>query len=201
MPISVIFLQGAEADAVLGMIDRSGATATSQYLRQWDHGVETTDAALTNGYVYDHIPAATTDRTFEDASPYAVTYSTQFRYVSLLRRYPIASEWEPPAGRARDSHASRRRDLGAHPRPVSHGRAHGRAVRSADVNERLHTAALVEPHGEHRRDRRDRRHATAKIEADARQAKHLEARTRWRTERDESRSAAYLAAGGEPGPA
>lgn len=94
--ISVISLQGKEADEVLGMIDRSGAALASQYLRQWDHGVETTDAALTNGYVYDHIPAGSTDRTFEDASPYAVTYSPQFRYVSLLRRYPIASEWEPP---------------------------------------------------------------------------------------------------------
>lgn len=74
-------------------------------------------------------------------------------------------------------------------------------MRNADANERLHTAALVEPHGELSRDRRDRRRTAAKIEADSRTAKHLEARTRWRIERDESRSAAYLAAGGESGPA
>ncbi|MBB5640968.1 hypothetical protein [Cryobacterium roopkundense] len=94
--ISVIFLQGEHAEDVLGMIDRSGPAMARQFLRQWDYGDETTEAALTNGYVYDHIPAGKTDRTFEDAtSPYALTYSTQFRYVSLLRRYPVAPEWEP----------------------------------------------------------------------------------------------------------
>ncbi|WP_146070181.1 hypothetical protein [Cryobacterium sp. Y29] len=94
--ISVIFLQGDQAEEVLGMIDRSGPTVARQFLRQWDYGEETTEAALTNGYVYEHIPSGTTDRTIEDAaSPYALTYSTQFQYVSLLRRYPVASEWEP----------------------------------------------------------------------------------------------------------
>ena len=90
------------------MIDRSGPTVARQFLQQWDHGEETTETALTNGYVYERIPAGTTDRTLEDGtSPYALTYSTQFRYVSLLRRYPVASEWEPapasptkPASRA-----------------------------------------------------------------------------------------------------
>ena len=78
------------------MIHRDGPAVARQFLRQWDYGEQTTDAALTNGYVYDHIPAGTTDRTIEDAaSPYALTYSTQFRYASLLRRYPIAPEWEP----------------------------------------------------------------------------------------------------------
>ena len=94
--ISVIFLQGEHAEDVLGMIDRSGPAMARQFLRQWDYGDETTEAALTNGYVYDRIPAGTTDRTVEDAtSPYALTYSTQYRYVSLLRRYPVAAEWEP----------------------------------------------------------------------------------------------------------
>jgi len=94
--ISVIFLQGEHAEDILGMIDRSGPVMARQFLRQWDYGDETTEAALTNGYVYDRIPAGTTDRTIEDAtSPYALTYSTQYRYVSLLRRYPVAAEWEP----------------------------------------------------------------------------------------------------------
>lgn len=94
--ISVIFLQGEQAEELLGMIHRDGPAVARQFLRQWDYGEQTTDAALTNGYVYDHIPAGTTDRTIEDAaSPYALTYSTQFRYASLLRRYPIAPEWEP----------------------------------------------------------------------------------------------------------
>lgn len=87
--ISVVFLQGDNADHVLRMIDRSGAAATIEYLRDLDDGDDTTNAALTNGYVYDRIPAGSTDRTIEhDGSPYALTYSAQFRYVSFLRRFP-----------------------------------------------------------------------------------------------------------------
>ncbi|MFC5932034.1 hypothetical protein D6T64_01345 [Cryobacterium melibiosiphilum] len=94
--ISVAFLQGDQADEVLGIIDRSGPAVAREYLRQRDHGQQTTDAALRNGYVYNRIPAGTTDHTIEDdASPYALTYSTQSRYVSILRRYAVASDWEP----------------------------------------------------------------------------------------------------------
>jgi hypothetical protein len=93
--ISVIFLQRERADDVLSMIDRSGVAATIAHLQQWDYGEATTDAALTNGYVYDRIPAGSTDRTVEDdCSPYALTYSAQFRYVSFLRRHPDKSESE-----------------------------------------------------------------------------------------------------------
>ena len=94
--ISVIFLQGERARQVLGLIERNGHTAAVSYLRQWDHGDATTDAALTNGYVYDRIPAGSTDQTIEnDGSKYALTYSTTFDYVSLLRRHPHFSESEP----------------------------------------------------------------------------------------------------------
>ena len=100
--ISVVFLQGDEADAVLGMIDLRGAIAAINHLQQWDYGDETIDAALTNGYVYDRIPAGRTDRIIEDdGSPYALTYSTPFGYVSLLRRYPD----EPGPNLARTSRA------------------------------------------------------------------------------------------------
>ncbi|MCY7413852.1 MAG: hypothetical protein LH471_12585 [Salinibacterium sp.] len=93
--ISVTFLQGNEADEVFAMIDRDGATAVVEYLKQEDYGEETTDAALENGYVYDCIPAGSTDRTIEsDGSTYALTYSTTFGYVSLLRRHPADSESE-----------------------------------------------------------------------------------------------------------
>ena len=98
--ISVVFLQGDEADAVLSMIDLRGAIAAIQHLQQWDYGDETIDAALTNGYVYDRIPAGRTDRIIEDdGSPYALTYSKQFGYVSLLRRYP--DEPEPNLARTK----------------------------------------------------------------------------------------------------
>ena len=93
--ISVTFLQGDEADELLAMIDNDGATAAIEYLQHWDFGEETTDAALENGYVYDRIPAGSTDRTIEgDGSTYALTYSTTFGYVSLLRRHPVDSESE-----------------------------------------------------------------------------------------------------------
>ncbi|TFC15208.1 hypothetical protein E3O19_08750 [Cryobacterium algoritolerans] len=93
--ISVIFLQGEQADTTLDLIDRRGPTAAIEYLQQWDFGDETTDAALTNGYVYERIPAGSTDRTLtNDDSPYALTYSPPFGYVSLLRRYPAESELE-----------------------------------------------------------------------------------------------------------
>ena len=86
---SVVFLQGDEAHAVLSMIDRIGVIAAIEHLQRWDYGDETIDAALTNGYVYDRIPAGRTDRIIEDdGSPYAMTFSAQFGYVSLLRRYP-----------------------------------------------------------------------------------------------------------------
>ncbi|TFD12635.1 hypothetical protein E3T26_11025 [Cryobacterium sp. TMT1-21] len=100
--ISVTFLQGDEADEVLTMIDRDGATGAIEYLQHWDYGEETTGAALENGYVYDRIPAGSTDRTIEsDGSNYALTYSTTFGYVSLLRRHPVDSESElVPASRA-----------------------------------------------------------------------------------------------------
>ncbi|GAA1817649.1 hypothetical protein [Agromyces neolithicus] len=84
--ISVVFLQGEEADAVLEMIDRAGPGPAIEYLQQWDFGDETTEAALENGYVYDAIPAGSTDRTIhDDSGRYALTYSPHFGYVSLLR--------------------------------------------------------------------------------------------------------------------
>ncbi|WP_146071798.1 hypothetical protein [Cryobacterium sp. Y50] len=109
--ISVVFLQGTEADAVLGLIDRSGASAAFDYLQPRDLGEATTDAALENGYVYDRIPAGRTDHIIEhDGSPYALTYSRTYRYVSLLRWHPLESELKPTRP------APRRVDIWAAPR-------------------------------------------------------------------------------------
>ncbi|WP_104201210.1 hypothetical protein [Cryobacterium sp. Y29] len=109
--ISVAFLQGAEADAVVDLIDRSGASAAFDYLQPLDLGEATTDTALENGYVYDRIPAGRTDHIIEhDGSPYALTYSRTFRYVSLLRWHPLESALGP----ARN--APRRDDVWAAPR-------------------------------------------------------------------------------------
>jgi hypothetical protein len=91
--ISVVFLQGTQADAVIGLIDRTGASAAIDYLQPRDLGDATTNTALENGYVYDRIPAGRTDHIIEhDGSPYALTYSRTYRYVSLLRWHPLESE-------------------------------------------------------------------------------------------------------------
>lgn len=91
--ISVVFLQDEDACELLAMIDCDGESAAIEYLRQWDDGDETTDAALVNGYVYDRIPEGSADRTIKDPdSPYALTYSELYGYVSLLRRYEGAPD-------------------------------------------------------------------------------------------------------------
>ncbi|MFB9309756.1 TraC family protein [Agromyces hippuratus] len=74
-------------------------------------------------------------------------------------------------------------------------------MNDSDTQERLLTAALVEPHHERRSDRRARKRAAAQIETAARKAKTSEQRTRWSAERAEARLSAYLPSGGESGPA
>lgn len=102
--MSVIFLQGEEADAMLDLIGQNGSEAAIQHLSQWDYGDETRDAALVNGYVYDAIPQSPTDRVIrDDASGYALTYNQQFGYVSLLRHFDpiVETSREPVAPPAR----------------------------------------------------------------------------------------------------
>mgnify|MGYP001618110513 CR=1 FL=1 len=60
--ISVVFLQGEEADQVLDVIDRDGTAAAIEHLKGWDYGQETTQAALENGYVYEEPPTGALDR-------------------------------------------------------------------------------------------------------------------------------------------
>ena len=116
--MSVVFLQGEEADAMLDLIDKNGAEAAIQHLSQWDYGDETRDAALVNGYVYDEIPQSSTDRVIrDDASGYALTYNQQFGYVSLLRHFdPVVGDTRevvaPPVRLGLEKHGSARRTKG-----------------------------------------------------------------------------------------
>lgn len=82
--ISVVFLDGEEADQVLDLIQRDGTTAGIEHLRQWDYGEETTQAALENGYVYDTPPVGNLDRSTVEGD-YALTYNPFLSHVSLLR--------------------------------------------------------------------------------------------------------------------
>ncbi|WP_314507473.1 hypothetical protein [uncultured Microbacterium sp.] len=85
--VSVVFLQGAAADQMLGLIDQHGAVSAISHLVQWDRGDETTEAALINGYVYEGIPTCPTDVVAEDHEMgYALKYNGTLGYVSLLRR-------------------------------------------------------------------------------------------------------------------
>lgn len=101
--MSIVFMQGEEADAVLDMIDNNGPESAIEHLSQWDLGDETRDAALANGYVYEDVPQSPTDRVIRDkASGYALTYNYQFGYVSLLGRFnsvveDVPDSMAPPA--------------------------------------------------------------------------------------------------------
>lgn len=67
--------------------------------------------------------------------------------------------------------------------------------------ERLHTAVLVGPNGERRRNRKARRRAAAAILAADKKTRLAEAKAKLATEKAEQRATTYLPAAGEPGPA
>lgn len=98
--LNVVFLQGADAERALDILERSGAPAAIRHLEHWDLGDETTEAALVNGYVYEGIPTCPTDRTAEDrASGYALIHNPTLGYVSLMRRFPGHVDGEEPPAR------------------------------------------------------------------------------------------------------
>ena len=85
--ISVVFLQGEEADQVLDLIARDGTAAGIEHLKGWDYGEETTQAALENGYVYDEVPTRALDRVVTGEDGYTLTYNPFAGHVSLLREH------------------------------------------------------------------------------------------------------------------
>lgn len=85
--VSVVFLQGEEADQVLDVIDRDGTPAAIEHLAGYDYGEETTQAALENGYVYDEPPTGALDRVVTGEDGYTLTYNPFAGHVSLLREY------------------------------------------------------------------------------------------------------------------
>lgn len=114
--VSVVFLQGGEADPVLEILDQQGADAAIEYLAGWDHGSDTVDSAMEYGYVYDSAPRTPAD-TVATRGDYALTYSHGLGYVGLARRIPgpDPAVWhtdtpEPPtAGSSGREGAGRRR--------------------------------------------------------------------------------------------
>jgi hypothetical protein len=84
--ISVVFLQGSEADEVLDLIHREGADAAIEHLAGFDYGEETVQAALENGYVYDEPPTGALDKV-ATRDVYTLTYNPSLGHVSLLREH------------------------------------------------------------------------------------------------------------------
>ncbi len=84
--ISVVFLQGEDADRVLDLIERDGTDAAIEHLAGYDYGEETVQAALVNGYVYDAPPTGALDKTAA-RDVYTLTYSPFLGHVSLLREH------------------------------------------------------------------------------------------------------------------
>jgi len=84
--ISVVFLQGEDADRVLDIIENDGPDAAFEHLAGYDFGEETVQAALANGYVYDEPPTGVLDRTATHDA-YTLTYNPSLGHVSLLREY------------------------------------------------------------------------------------------------------------------
>lgn len=86
--VSVVFLQGGEAEPVLDIIDQQGTDAAIEYLAGWDHGQDTVDSAMEYGYVYDTAPRTPAD-VVATRGDYAISYSHGLGYVGLARRIPV----------------------------------------------------------------------------------------------------------------
>ncbi|GAA1576533.1 hypothetical protein [Leucobacter aridicollis] len=98
--VSVVFLQGQDADEVLAIIDRDGTDAAIEHLSGFDLGEETIQAALVNGYVYDTIPTGPLDRTTTNGIN-KLTYNHDHGLVSLFRALPETREPDAQAPSAR----------------------------------------------------------------------------------------------------
>lgn len=82
--ISVVFLQGDEADEVLELIDSQGTDAAIEHLAGYDYGDETVEAAIANGHVYDEPQSGAMDRT-ATRDVYTLTYNASLGYAGLYR--------------------------------------------------------------------------------------------------------------------
>src|SRR5690625_4155335 len=83
--VTVVFLQGEEADQVLDRIDTDGITAGFEHLKGWDFGEETTQSALAHDHVFDAVPSGVLDWTAE-LGDYVLVANRHLGHVSLLRK-------------------------------------------------------------------------------------------------------------------
>ncbi|MEK0218607.1 hypothetical protein WM014_07290 [Bifidobacterium mongoliense] len=105
--VTVVFLQGREADEALDIIQTDGVDAAVEHLARWDYGAETDSAAIINRDVHDAIPAGVLDRTAESGQ-YTLTYNPFMGHVAL-HRHPHTSEETPPEPQPEPEPPTRRR--------------------------------------------------------------------------------------------
>lgn len=105
--VTVVFLQGQEADEVLDMIDAHGVEAAVKHLSNWDYGEETTGAAIANDDVHDAIPVGVLDKTAESGM-YTLVFNPFMGHVALYR-HPNPTLVQEAAPRPQPELAVRRR--------------------------------------------------------------------------------------------
>ena len=132
--VTVVFLQGEDADPVLDRIETDGITSGIEHLKGWDFGEETTQSALAHDHVFDAVPSGVLDWTAEHGD-YVLIANRHLGHVSLLRKTLLDTDTinktdgveadiaparpEPPARHA-PSAPSARDDAFAHPFRPAH---------------------------------------------------------------------------------
>jgi hypothetical protein len=86
--VSIVFLQGDEAEEALELLESDAPPAAIEYLSQWDYGEETEMAARANGHVYPEPPASAHDMTWAE-DEYVLSWSMPFGTVGLSRRVEV----------------------------------------------------------------------------------------------------------------
>jgi hypothetical protein len=108
--VSVVFLQGEDADRVLDTITLKGTDHTIEELAGHDFGDETVEAALENGYVYEQPPAGRLDMT-ATRDVYTLVYNPFLGHVGLYREHdalpdPVLLGMEDPPAHAASAPAA-----------------------------------------------------------------------------------------------
>ncbi|UOR02361.1 hypothetical protein MUN77_03320 [Leucobacter allii] len=84
--VNIMFLQGEDADRIIEIINRHGPDTAFAELAGHDHGDETVDAALENGYVYDQPPTGQLDQV-ATRDVYTMVYNPFMGHVGLYREH------------------------------------------------------------------------------------------------------------------
>lgn len=92
--VTVVFLQGDEAQPVLDLVDRGELSEALEQMRGYDYGEETTNAALANGHVYDDPPTDQTARRVDEGE-YTLIYSHALGHAGFYRQHTPPTDTTP----------------------------------------------------------------------------------------------------------